>query len=203
MFQYVFYFGFDLFNKHVEKDFLQHGLGTPYSNSACFDKDDIWNFCSFLYSACQLHYFSPSPWIELYSKLVLGHPRPVIEVSTKTFHPQGHIFFQVFEKKKSDKENILYLMEVDETVVIASVFYFSIVDEHAKIICIGTARGLYLIKRQQTCKSCVLLWFNFTGTVCEKELITSSNNKGYCHRKCFFLVLMKMKLIYYIFVSFI
>lgn len=40
-------------------------------------------------------------------------------------------------------------MEVDETVVIASVFYFSIVDEHAKIICIGTARGLYLIKRQQ------------------------------------------------------
>lgn len=57
-----------------------------------------------------------------------------------------------FLRKKSDKENILYLMEVDETVVIASVFYFSIVDEHAKIICIGTARGLYLIKRQQTCK---------------------------------------------------
>lgn len=55
------YFHFDLFNKHVEKDFLQHGLGTPYSNSACFDKDDIWNFCSFLYSACQRHYFSPSP----------------------------------------------------------------------------------------------------------------------------------------------
>lgn len=54
-------FGFDLFNKHVETDFLQHGLGTPYSNSACFDKDDIWNFCSFLYSACQLHYFFPSP----------------------------------------------------------------------------------------------------------------------------------------------
>lgn len=57
-----------------------------------------------------------------------------------------------FLRKKSDKENILYLMEVDKTVVIASVFYFSIVDEHAKIICIGTARGLYLIKRQQTCK---------------------------------------------------
>lgn len=95
-------------------------------------------------------------------------------------------------------------MEVDETVVIASVFYFSIVDEHAKIICISTARGLYLIKRQQTCKRCVLLQFNFTGTVCEDDLITSSNNKGYCHRKCFFfLVLMKMKLIYYIFVSFI
>lgn len=55
------FFRFDLFNKHVEKDFLQHGLGTPYSNSACFDKDDIWTFCSFLYSACQLHYFSPSP----------------------------------------------------------------------------------------------------------------------------------------------
>lgn len=77
-------------------------------------------------------------------------------------------------------------MEVDETVVIASVFYFSIVDEHAKIICIGTARGLYLIKRQRTCKRCMLLWFNFTGTVCEDELITSSNSKGYCHRKCFF-----------------
>lgn len=96
-------------------------------------------------------------------------------------------------------------MEAGETVVIASVFYFSIVDEHAKIICTGTARGLYLIKRQQTCERCVLLWFNFTGTVCEDELITSSNNKGYCHRKCFFfsVVLMKMKLIYYIFVSFI
>lgn len=60
-FSMYFILGFDLFNKHVEKDFLQHGLGTPYSNSACFDKDDIWNFCSFLYSACQLHYFSPSP----------------------------------------------------------------------------------------------------------------------------------------------
>lgn len=48
-------------------------------------------------------------------------------------------------------------MEVYETVVIASVFYSSIVDEHAKIICIGTARGLYLIKRQQTCKRGVLL----------------------------------------------
>lgn len=57
--------GFDLFNKHVEKDYLQHGLGTPYSNSACFDKDDIWNFCSFLYSACPRHYFSPQPSIEL------------------------------------------------------------------------------------------------------------------------------------------
>ncbi len=94
-------------------------------------------------------------------------------------------------------------MEVDKTVVIASVFYFSIVDEHAKIICIGTATGLYLIKRQQTCERCMTLWFNLTGTICEDELITSSNNKGYCHRKCFFLVLMKMKLIYYIFVSFI
>lgn len=51
--------GFDLFNKHVEKDYLQHGLGTPYSNSACFDKNDIWNFCSFLYSACPRHYFFP------------------------------------------------------------------------------------------------------------------------------------------------
>lgn len=30
------------FNKHVEKGFWQHGLGTSYSNSACFDKDDIW-----------------------------------------------------------------------------------------------------------------------------------------------------------------
>lgn len=45
------------FNRHVDKDFLQHGLGTPYSNSACFDKEDIWNFCSFLYSACQFHLF--------------------------------------------------------------------------------------------------------------------------------------------------
>lgn len=61
----------------------------------------------------------------------------------KTFHPQGHILFQVFEEKKkkiSDKENILYLTEVDETVVIASVFYFSIVDKHAKIICIGCSK---------------------------------------------------------------
>lgn len=92
-------------------------------------------------------------------------------------------------------------MEVDETVVIASVFSFSIVDKHAKIICTGTARGLNLIKRQQ-----MLLWFNVTGTVCENDLITTSN-KGYCHRKCFFVlfrfVLMKMKLLYYIFVSFI
>lgn len=93
-------------------------------------------------------------------------------------------------------------MEVDETVVIASVFSFSIVNKHAKIICTGTARGLYVIKRQQTCKRRVLLWFNFTGTVREDELITTSN-KGYCHRIVFFLVLMKMKLLYYIFVSFI
>lgn len=103
----------------------------------------------------------------------------------KNIPPPRSCFLSGFWEKKSDKENILYLMEVDETVVIASVFYFSIVDEHAKIICIGTARGLYLIKRQQTCKRWVLLWFNFTGTVCEDELITSSN-KGYCHRKCFF-----------------
>ena len=33
------------------------------------------------------------------------------------------IFYFVF-----DMENILYLTEVDDTVVIASVFYFSIVD---------------------------------------------------------------------------
>lgn len=126
----------------------------------------------------------------------------IIEVLTKTFHPQGYNFFQVFKGKKSDKETILYLTEDDETVVIASVFYFSIVDKHAKIICIGTARGLYLIKCQQTCKRCMLPWYNFTGTVCEDELITSSNNKGNCHR-IFFLVLLKIKLIYYIFVSFI
>ena len=72
-FQYLFHLGFDLFDKHVEKVLLQHGLGTPYSNSACFDKDDIWTFCSFLYSACQLHYFPPpSPKIEFYNKLVIG-----------------------------------------------------------------------------------------------------------------------------------
>lgn len=64
-------------------------------------------------------------------------------------------------KKKNDKENILYLMEAGETVVIASVFYFSIVDEHAKIICTGTARGLYRIKGRQTCTRRVLLWFKF------------------------------------------
>ena len=157
--------------------------------------------------SCTVHVnfitFLPHLKLNSTAKLVLGLPRPNIEVLTKNIPPPKVIFSFRFLRKKSDKENILYLMEVDETVVIASVFYFSIVDEHAKIICIGTARGLYLIKRQQTCKRRVLLWFNFTGTVCEDELITSSNNKGYCHRKCFFLVLMKMKLIYYIFVSFI
>lgn len=35
---------------------------------------------------------------------------------------------------------------------------------------------------------CMLLKLNFTGTVCEDELITSSNNKGYCHTKCFFFL---------------
>ena len=42
------------------------------------------------------------------------------------------------------------------------------------------------------------------GTVSEDEQITGSNNKGYCHRKSFFVclfVLIKMKLIYYIFVN--
>lgn len=41
-FQSVYLFGVHWFNKHVEKGFWQHGLGTSYSNSACFDKDDIW-----------------------------------------------------------------------------------------------------------------------------------------------------------------
>lgn len=100
----------------------------------------------------------------------------------KTFHPQCHNYFQVFKSKKNDEENILYLKEVDETVVIASVFHFSIVDKHAKIICIGTARGLCLTKWQQTCQRCMLLWLNLTGTVYEDELITSSNIKGYCHK---------------------
>ena len=84
-FQYLFHLGFDLFDKHVEKVLLQHGLGTPYSNSACFDKDDIWTFCSFLYSACQLHYFPPpSPKIEFYTNC---------QRFIKTFHPNDHIFF--------------------------------------------------------------------------------------------------------------
>ena len=122
-FQYLFHLGFDLFDKHVEKVLLQHGLGTPYSNSACFDKDDIWTFCSFLYSACQLHYFPPpSPKIEFYSKLVIGLNWPIVNVLSKHSTPMI-IFFFVF-----DMENILYLTEVDNTVVIASVFYFSIVD---------------------------------------------------------------------------
>lgn len=43
-FQSVYLFGVHWFNKHVEKGFWQHGLGTSYSNSACFDKDDIWRY---------------------------------------------------------------------------------------------------------------------------------------------------------------
>lgn len=101
-FRMFFSFGLDFFNKHVEKDYLQHGLGTPYSNSACFDKDDLWNFCSFLYSACPRHYFSPSPSIDLYDKLVLlGLPRPVIEVLTNIPPPKSWFILGFWEKKKT------------------------------------------------------------------------------------------------------
>lgn len=83
-----FFLNLTYFNKHVERYFLQHVLGTPYSNFACFDKEDIWNFCSFLYSACQLDYFSPH--ITPSSKLVVCLPQPIMEVQKikqKTFHP--------------------------------------------------------------------------------------------------------------------
>lgn len=36
---FVLYLDSIRFNKHVEMDFLQHGLGTVCSNTACFDKD--------------------------------------------------------------------------------------------------------------------------------------------------------------------
>lgn len=101
-----FFLNLTYFNKHVERYFLQHVLGTPYSNFACFDKEDIWNFCSFLYSACQLDYFSPH--ITPSSKLVVGLPQPIMEVSknkTKNIPPrappsQSHIFFQVLGEKR-------------------------------------------------------------------------------------------------------
>lgn len=64
MFQYVISVKFDFFNKHVERDFLQHGLGTPYSNSACFDKDDIWTFLQFLVQ-CMSASLSPAPSLHL------------------------------------------------------------------------------------------------------------------------------------------
>lgn len=47
-------------------------------------------------------------------------------------------------------------MEDDKTVVIASVIYFSIVDKHAKIICIGTASG-GTHARDVCCRGSILL----------------------------------------------
>lgn len=58
--------------------------------------------------SCTVHVnvitFLPHLKLSSTAKLVLGLPRPFIEVLTKTFHPptplQGHHFFQVFEEKK-------------------------------------------------------------------------------------------------------
>lgn len=63
-------------------------------------------------------------------------------------------------------------MKAGDIVVIASVFYFSIVDKHAKIICTGTAKrslpNQEAANVQEMCV-CVLLWLDFTGTVSEEE----------------------------------
>lgn len=93
---------FDLFNKHVEKDSLQHGLGTPYSNSACFDKDDIWNFCSFLYSACPRHllFSSPPPSIELKDKTTELYLTFLDKHST----PKVMVRFRFLRRKKKSDE---------------------------------------------------------------------------------------------------
>lgn len=145
------------FNKHVEKDFLQHGLGTPYSISACFDKEDIWNFCSFLYSACQLHLFwppcLPSPQVQLdwdQLSVFLGQLLTFSEEKKKTkkpmtFHPpKTMVYFRFSRKKKNKKRQGRYFLmnEVAQIIrVRASVFEFSIGDKHAKIICVSPARG--------------------------------------------------------------
>lgn len=98
-----------LFNKHVEKDFLQHGLGTPYSNSACFDKDDIWKFLQFLVQCMSASLlFSLTLKIELYSKLVLGLPRPHYWHFNKTFHPEV-IFSLRLLRKKNVTRKIFYI----------------------------------------------------------------------------------------------
>lgn len=94
----------------LKRYFLQHGLGTPYCNSACFDKEDIWKFCSFLYSACQLHLFCappppPPPPNRTGLGLALGLPRPIIDISKKRKKKkdfpstQVHGLFQVFQEK--------------------------------------------------------------------------------------------------------
>lgn len=74
------------------------------------------------------------------------------------------IYFRFLRKKNiSDKENILYSTEVDKTVVIASVFYFSIVDKQAKIICIGSSRRS--IANQEAANVLNVCCCGFTGTV--------------------------------------
>lgn len=188
LFQYVFHFGFDLFNKHVEKDFLQHGLGTPYSNSACFDKDDIWNFCSFLYSACQLHYFSPSPlnwtlqqissWssVAIYWSFNKRHSTPKVMFSFRFLRKnkwQGKYFiFNGGWRNSCDCKCILF--QYCWRTCKNNLYWYS-------------ERSIPNQEAANMREMCVSLWFKSTGTVCEDELITSSNNKGYCHRKCFFL----------------
>lgn len=91
----------------LKRYFLQHGLGTPYCNSACFDKEDIWNFCSFLYSACQLHLFCHPPSSSTSNRtglgLALGLPRPIIDISKEKKEDippaWAHGLFQVFQEK--------------------------------------------------------------------------------------------------------
>lgn len=56
-----------------------------------------------------------------------------------------------FLRKKSDKETLLYLWRLMKQLWLQVYFHFSIVDKHAKILCTGTAGGLYPIKWQQTC----------------------------------------------------
>lgn len=64
-------------------------------------------------------------------------------------------------------------MDAGETVVIASVFYFSIVDEHAKIICTGTAKRSIPNQETANMHDMRVAMVQFYITVCEDELITS------------------------------
>ena len=130
----------------------------------------------------------------------------MIEVLTKTFHPQGHHFFQVVRKKNSDKENILYSMETEETIVTASVFYFQYCWQTCKNnlhwYCKRSTANEEAANMQemyvavvQFYRRCLSRWANHKF---KKTRDIATENVFFC-----FLVLMKMKLIYYIFVSFI
>lgn len=86
------------FNKHVEKGFWQHDLGTSYSNSACFDKDDIWRKKQFLVQCMSMMILLPlHPEFSWSENCVSRGPEG--QNSEWTFHLVKSYFVENFKEK--------------------------------------------------------------------------------------------------------